>query len=142
MKNNIRDYVNIIKLNKENNPNDFEKKGKGYFYTKEGAKTFMYHNGEPMRCLLYIEYEPMKPRGNHIHKKKTENHCVVKGKIKVKCFLPESPTDILEIVLEEGDIISLKPGCVHSFCAENQAVSLEFSAQPFELDDYKYYKIE
>lgn len=135
MLNSVKDYVKIEKLGTEKNPKGLEQDGKGYRIYKKDALTVLYHNGEPMRFLGYIEFVPEETRGDHYHKEKYENMCVVSGEIKAKYLLPENPDDVLEVVLLPGDIVRIIPGCAHSYLSDTGAVALEFSPQKFETSD-------
>jgi quercetin dioxygenase-like cupin family protein len=136
----VRDFVNVRALGRDNDPTLLEQGG-GYIFEKEGALTMLYHNGEPMSFLAYIQFLPEKARGNHYHPRKHENVLVVSGLIRAKYLLPQHPEDVLELTLKPGDIVSVEPGCVHSYVAVTGGVGLEFSRERFELRDTVRYEV-
>lgn len=127
---NVRDYVSVSKLNKEKNIKALEQ-GVGCIFKKEGALSAYYYNGEPMKYLAYIEFLPDTPRGGHVHQTKVENMCIIKGTLKARYWLLSVPDDILELSLEQGDVVNIKPGCAHIYNSDTGAVALEFSPQNF-----------
>lgn len=136
---NVRDYITISKLSKEKQPELFEKEGKGYFYTHHGAQACVIHNGEPMSYLSYVEFAPLRSRGNHYHCKKHENICIIFGIMKARFVLPDETNDVYEITLEQGDIVHINPGCAHSFLSEQGAAAVEYSPEKYEkVDTIKY----
>ena len=67
MDNDIRNYIKVDKLSKEKQPEIFEKEGRGYFYTHNGASACVFH----IKCgcahsyisevkASIIEYSPEK----------------------------------------------------------------------------------
>lgn len=138
----VRNYLTVSRLSKEKQPELFEKEGKGYFYTHHGAQACVYHNGDSMRCLGYIEFAPLRSRGNHYHCKKHENICIVSGTMKARFVLPDKADEIYEIILKQGDIVHIAPGCAHSFLSELGAVALEYSPEKFEKADTIRYSFE
>ena len=142
MDNDIRNYIKVDKLSKEKQPEIFEKEGRGYFYTHNGASACVFHNGEPMRYLGYVEFVPYRSRGNHFHNIKNENICVISGKIKAKFAIPENPEDIYEIELEEGDIVHIKKGCAHSYISEVKASIIEYSPEKYQKSDTVKYSFK
>lgn len=131
----VQDYVHITKLSKEKQSEIFEKKGKGYFYEHHGASTCVFHNGEPMCYIGYVEFAPLRSRGNHYHLKKHENICIISGKMIGRFLLPNQPENAFELELHTGDIIHIAPGCAHSFFSVNGAVAVEYSPEQYERSD-------
>ena len=43
------------------------------------------------------------------------------------------------VILEEGDVVSIKPGIFHSFLAEKETLAIEVSPQNHKKSDTKYY---
>lgn len=135
MSQNVKKYISISKLSKEKQPELFEKEGKGYFYIHHEAQTCVCHNGEPMCYLGYVEFAPLRSRGNHYHCKKHENICIITGTVKARFVLPNKLDEVYEIILEKGDIVHIIPGCAHSFLSEHGAVALEYSPEKYEKTD-------
>ena len=135
MSNSVNNYISLKRLGTEKRPQEYQDLGKGYIVKKGNALTALYHNGDPVRCLAYIEFEPGKTRGDHYHNKKIENMCVVKGSIKAKYMLPDNTKEVMEINLTAGDIVRILPGCAHSYMSDEGAIALEYSPQKFEISD-------
>lgn len=131
----VDQYVTRWALGTEKTPEDLEASGRGYRFEKNGARTFLYHNGAEMRFLGYIEFVPGKTRGDHYHVRKVEHMCVIKGTIRAKFFPCDSPENVIETILAAGDVVKIIPGCVHSYLSDEGAVAVEFSPQRFELAD-------
>jgi len=127
-------FVHVRALGRDNDPATLEQ-GRGYIYEKEGALTIPYHNGEPMSFLAYIQFLPDKPRGDHYHPRKHENLLIISGVVRARYLLPGRPDDVLDLTLNPGEIVSVQPGCVHSYLASSGAVGLEFSKERFEMSD-------
>lgn len=130
----INKLVSVTKLKKENDIGTAFNKGNIFQYEKRGCINYVFHNGEPMRYLTYLEFAPNKDRGNHYHNEKEENLLVLKGNIKAKYWLLNN-SDVLELMLEPGDIVNVKPGVVHVYVAENGASAIEYSPQILDYND-------
>ena len=134
---NVKGYITIKSLNKSKNLLDLEL-GQGCIFEQDNILSAFYHNGEPMQYLAYIEFSSNKERGNHYHKYKEENICIIKGKVKAKYWLPETPQEIYEVELKAGEIVNIKPGCAHSYLAQDFAVAVEFSPNKYIQGDTFY----
>ena len=130
----INKLVSVTKLKKENDIGAALNKGNIFQYEKRGCINYVFHNGEPMRYLTYLEFAPNKDRGNHYHNEKEENLLVLKGNIKAKYWLLDN-SDVLELILEPGDIVNVKPGVVHVYISENGASAIEYSPQILDYND-------
>jgi dTDP-4-dehydrorhamnose 3,5-epimerase-like enzyme len=137
----VKDHVSFHQLGATRDQAALER-GRGYVSEKQGAKAVFVHNGEPMRFLAYLEFTSGMTRGNHFHERKLEHLAVVSGLVRAKFVLPEAPDDILEATLETGDVVTIAPGCVHSYYAADPAVAVEFSPNGFEAKDTLTYLIE
>lgn len=126
----IHEYISIKKLNKEKDTKALEQ-GHGCIFSKNGALSAYYYNGSPMCYLAYITFLPHTPRGGHLHKTKEENMFIVSGSLKARYWLLSKPEEVLEVLLEQGEIVNIKPGCAHLYYSETGAVALEFSPQKF-----------
>ncbi len=131
----VAEYISITKLSQVKQADLFEKEGKGYFYTHQGAQACVFHNGESMCYIGYVEFAPMRSRGNHYHSQKHENICIINGSMLAKFILPERPNDVYEVRLEQGDIVHIEPGCAHSFLSEKGAIAVEYSPEKFKRKD-------
>ncbi|MDE5539110.1 MAG: cupin domain-containing protein [Bacilli bacterium] len=87
-----------------------------------------------MRYLAYLEFSPNKVRGNHYHNTKEENLLVIKGIIKAKYWLLDN-NETLELMLEPGDVVNVKPGVAHAYVSDGEASAIEFSPQILDYND-------
>lgn len=131
----ISDLVTVIKLKEEDDIKSAFQNGKLFKYEKRGNINYVFHNGDGMRYLTYLEFTPKKDRGNHYHNKKEESMIVLKGKLKAKYYLVDNPSENLELMLEEGDIVNIKPRVAHVYLSEDGASAIEFSPQILDYDD-------
>lgn len=63
----------------------------------------------------------------HRHRRKHETFFVVKGRVRMTC-------EGMSREMDEGDVLAVPPGAVHSFCGLGPAILLELS-MPCEVDD-------
>jgi len=132
--NDVSKFVSIRKL--ENNKDiELIKNGKGFYIQKDNCKTMIFNNKNLMSFLAYIEFPNNKIKGNHYHNNKEENMLIVNGELRAKYFLPTSSEDVLELILFPGDIVTIKPGCVHCYETDNGAAAIEFSPNDFDEND-------
>jgi len=90
---------------------------------------------ETIRHVAYIEFKPDgKPRGNHYHA--TMNHAVyvIQGKLRVT-LLDLDDMSRTEVNLVSGDIIRIKPNCVHVFVAQEYSQALELNDTAYDPAD-------
>lgn len=130
----VKEYVSVRSLGTAKDPEGFEK-GNGYISERGGARVIWYHNGEPMASLVCLEFVPGLVRGDHYHVRRVENMVIVSGTVACKFALPDAPDDVLKLTLNPGDILSVAPGCAHSYRADADALGLEFSPNSFEVAD-------
>lgn len=130
----VKDYVSLSSLRTVKDPEGLEK-GYGYISERGGARAIFCHNGEPMAFLAYLEFVPGLVRADHYHLRKLEHMVVVRGTVAGRFVLREAPDDVLELTLNLGDVISVAPGCVHSYRADADALALEYSPNAFEAAD-------
>lgn len=131
----ISDFVNVIKLNKEDDIQSAFENGKLFKYEKRGNINYVFHNGDGMRYLTYLEFTPNNDRGNHYHNQKEESMIVLKGKLNAKYYLVDNPYETLELTLEEGDIVNIKPRVAHVYLSADGASAIEFSPQKLDYND-------
>jgi quercetin dioxygenase-like cupin family protein len=125
------DHVSFSRLGEGYRPDELAN-GLGF---RIGPDTVFCHNGDPVRFIAYLEFAAGKPRGNHFHKEKTEYLCVLKGSLRASFSLFDRPDDVVHRVLGPGDLVTVLPGCVHTYVADEHAAALEYSPQPFDPDD-------
>jgi quercetin dioxygenase-like cupin family protein len=130
----VRKYVSVRTLGTTKDEAALSR-GIGYMSERQGAKAVFYHNGEGMRLLVYLEFVPGLIRADHFHREKTEHLAVLSGTIEAKFALPEEPGRVLTHILQPGDVLTVAPGCVHSYRAAGHATAAEFSPDEFNADD-------
>ncbi len=136
MKNkNLKDLVSIRKLEFVEDKTNAFKDGFLFKYKKENGINYVFNNGEPMKYLTYLEFPPNIERGKHFHQSKEENLLVLKGNLKVTCWKVGEEDNKLEINLMEGEILNIKPMCVHVYCSTNGASAIEFSTKKLNYKD-------
>jgi len=135
---NVKEYVSIRKLGSTKDMKALDA-GIGCRFEDANGLNAFYHNGEPMQYLGYIEFAPNKSRGDHYHKIEAENLCLIKGNLRAAYYLPDSPDEKLTIDLSPGDVVTVRPGCVHSYVSKKVAVALVYAPEKFNSADV--YKI-
>jgi len=130
----IKDYFGIEKLT-ETKDLQVLADGKGIFWNDQNATNVFCHNGDAMHFFGLMWFTPNISRANHFHKKFTEIICVVKGEVRVKMVLVENKNEVAEVILKQGEKLSIKPNCAHSFISTDEAIVLEFSPQNLEISD-------
>ena len=131
----LRDLISIKKLELVEDKASAFQRGLLFKYEKANCLNYVFNNGKPMRYLTYLEFPPNTPRGRHFHKNKEENLLVLKGNIKVTCWKVGDEENVLEIELNEGEIINIKPMCVHVYYSINGASAIEFSSKKLNYND-------
>lgn len=137
----LNELVSVTKLKKEEDIGSALNKGEIFQYEKKNCINYVFHNGEPIRYLTYLEFAPGKERGNHYHNKKEENLLVLKGTLKAKYWMIDNSKDMLELTLEPGNIVNVKPGVAHVYIAKDGASAIEFSPQVLNYNDQIKIKI-
>lgn len=104
-------------------------------YKKENCINYVFNNGKAMRYLTYLEFPPNIERGKHFHQYKEENLLVLKGNLRVTCWKVGDEENKLKLDLSEGEIITIKPMCVHSYYSTKGASAIEFSSKKLNYKD-------
>ena len=73
-------------------------------------------------------------RGNHYHLHKNEIVYIIKGKVKIYYWLPEKE-EIENILVESGDLITIKPGLGHAYQAIDNTLAFEMGSHPYNPAD-------
>ncbi len=137
----LNELVSVTKLKKEEDIGSSLNKGEIFQYEKKNCINYVFHNGEPIRYLTYLEFASGKERGNHYHNKKEENLLVLKGTLKAKYWMIDNSKDMLQLTLEPGNIVNVKPGVAHVYIAKDGASAIEFSPQVLNYNDQIKIKI-
>ncbi|MEU1626507.1 cupin domain-containing protein [Streptomyces sp. NPDC020096] len=138
----VKDYVSVTRISTDRDPEALETEGRGYLAWKNGALAALFHNGEPMVFMAYLEFSGGVSRGNHYHLRQHQYMIVLSGELRCKFLLPDDPEDVLELTLTQGDVLSAKPGCVHSYRAPDSAVAIEYSPHPYQVSDLVNFPVE
>lgn len=131
----INELVTVTRLKKEEDVKSAMHRGEIFKYKKLNYINYLFHNGEPMRFLTYLEFAPNKERGNHYHKVKEENMLIINGTLKAKYWLIDNSDESIEFILEPGDIVNVKPGVVHVYISKDGASAIEYSPQMLNIED-------
>lgn len=131
----LDELVTLTKLKKREDIGDALSSGDIFQYEKPNSINYVFHNGEPIRFLTYLEFAPGKERGNHYHKEKEENLFVINGMLEAKFWLLDDSNEILELTLEPGDIVNVKPQVAHVYVSEEGASAIEFSPKKLNYED-------
>lgn len=113
-------------------------------HPKTWGKELWISNG-PLYCGKILFVNKDKFCSLHMHVRKTEDFFIMRGAIKFEYQKGqltgdriETQSQIQEILLKEGDVITVEPYTLHRFtglCEDNQI--LEVSTQHFEDDSYR-----
>jgi len=131
----VKDYLELTKLG---NVKDYQalEVGDGYMLSSENHPVGVIHTKEDAKIIALLVFAKDIPRGNHYHHDKIEYMTVLSGKLKCEFSLPDSPKDIYDIILEEGQQIRILPGCVHTYTAlESDVYALEYAPHKYKGSD-------
>lgn len=109
--------------------------GRGFLAERKGGLTGFVHNGDPIRFVGYVEFAPMKSRGDHYHRVMREKLVILHGVVRGRFYLPETPENMWEIEVSGGDVVEIRPPCAHSFISSTGASALEMSPDLFRIED-------
>ena len=100
-------------------------------------------NGEPVRFVAHLEFRAASraPRGNHWHRVRTEVCTVIRGRLRAR-YEDVDSGERMEVVLEPGDQVTVRPRCAHSYLALEDAAAIECSTHPFDPDDAVAFRFE
>lgn len=99
---------------------------------KDSGKYANFYTGAPdnleIKFIAILSFLKDGPRGNHYHKTKLEFMNILKGKVRCELYMPNKPEIMLEIILNAGEQIVIKPGCAHIFTAlGDDVLAMEFA---------------
>jgi len=81
--------------------------------------------------FLYID--PKQSLSRQYHEIKEETICVLKGTLRLEIG-NANDKEFATLYMKEGQYFHIKPGTIHRFCAEEEAIKLVEVSTP-ELDD-------
>lgn len=87
------------------------------------------------RFIAYVDF-PMdaKPRANHFHEEKLEHLYLARGRVRL--FIRQGgqkQSPITEVVVEEGDLVTISPGFAHAYITEVPGFGIEFSPTEYSI---------
>jgi dTDP-4-dehydrorhamnose 3,5-epimerase-like enzyme len=132
--NKISKKVKITKLNSINSLSTCPPPESGRLSGEKG-NVLLLNNGRKIKYLSILETNEGYLRGNHYHRKKVENVFVLAGRVRGEFWIEGCPEEKLVKVLEEGDLITVRPGCAHSLISIEKSIMVEFSPQAFDPTD-------
>ncbi len=97
----------------------------------------------PEETFNYVGVFEVNPaygtRGRHKHLKKLEYVYVITGSARLRVWL-EKKEEAVELELNQGDLVTVRPGVYHEYEALTRAWMVELSPVPFEKEDTIPYK--
>jgi quercetin dioxygenase-like cupin family protein len=96
-------------------------------------------NGPAARYIAHIEFKSGgRPRGNHVHRHKTEMLYILSGQLHA-IYVDERSGQRFEVELSAGDFVQVKPGCAHAYQAHVDSAALEMTGVVYDpADTYKF----
>ncbi len=93
-------------------------------------------DGKPFQHLGYFSLKKGKGyyRGGHYHRKKVEHFYVVSGRICVH-LVDLDTEEKSEVVIREGQRVTIYPNCAHRFEAEEEAQVIEYYNSIYDPED-------
>lgn len=87
------------------------------------------------RFIAYVDFPlDAKPRANHFHEEKLEHLYLARGRVRLfirKGGQKHSP--VTEVVIEEGDLVTISPGFAHAYITEVPGFGIEFSPTEYSV---------
>jgi quercetin dioxygenase-like cupin family protein len=107
------------------------------FDNEKGRSVFL-NSTKDIGSAAVLEFLPGAGiRGNHYHLRKSESMYVIHGKMKLFYWIPNEP-EIKEIIVERGDLITIKPRLAHAYVALEPTLAFEVGSLPFDPTDTVY----
>lgn len=93
-------------------------------------------NGEQCSFVAYIEFAPgaQRLRGNHYHVEKTETLYIITGALNATYYDLDTE-EKREETLHAGDLVTIRPRCVHVYVPLEYSQALELAANPYDAKD-------
>lgn len=100
-------------------------------------------NGRAVRFVAHLEFRAASgaSRGNHFHRARTEWFTVVRGRLLAR-YADVASGATLELTLEAGDQVEVKPGCAHTYRALEDAAAVEYSDRAFDPADAEPWRFD
>lgn len=131
---NLPDYVTITEL-PNNKDYHLAEEGLGFVVPGEYFLTSISPEA-PIQYVALLRYVMGEQRANHYHKLKLEHLIVLDGRLECEFFIPNSENEKIIIEVDAGKMITIKPGCGHTFTSLSEtACVLELSPQKLDLSD-------
>ena len=91
--------------------------------------------GDNINAVTFISFTEGAVRANHYHKKTTQWNYVLSGRIKLLSRMPGE--DIVETVMEKGDLIATVPNEEHALVGLDSSELLVFTKGPRGGKEYE-----
>lgn len=131
----IEDYIHVTNLGTKKDYPALES-GNGYVVSTTNNPTAGVHTLEPANFIALLEFANNVPRGNHYHHSKVEHMVVLRGNLNCKFESTDNKEDAIEIDLAPGQMVSIQPGCVHTYTAiGGDVLAMEYSPQRYQASD-------
>lgn len=116
--------------------------GGGRIVTPAGELAQVF-SGQDFRFLAYLEFKAnlSMPRGNHYHAVKTESLYVITGRLRA-VYRDIETGETLTRTLSAGDLVTIKPGCAHTYFPEEYSQAIEVADTAYDPADTIPYAIE
>lgn len=113
----------------------------GRLLTDSAGEMVRIIDGISIKYAAYIEFLPGgRPRGNHVHKIKTEYLYVLTGRLKAT-YIDTGSGEIQVREVVAGDLITVYPDCAHVYETIEHAQALEMTAEVYDPSDTHRYEI-
>lgn len=109
----------------------------------EKGRSLFLNSTESVNTVAFLEFVPdAEIRGNHYHLHKSETLYVIDGKMMLYYWFP-GETDIGEVLLEKGHLVTIKPKLAHAYKAIEKTLAFEMGTHPYDPADTIYdYRIQ
>jgi len=135
MSKSINDYIEVSQLESKKDYEALEI-GEGFIVSSTEFPTGVIHTKAEANIIALLIFAHDVPRGDHYHHSKVEYMVVLRGKLKCSFFLPESPKETEDMILEAGQQVCILPGCAHTYTAiDGDVYALEYAPQKFKMAD-------
>ena len=103
---------------------------------QERGELALIEDGKLFKHLGYFSLRKGKGyyRGGHFHRNKVEHFYVISGRIRVRLVDLETGSGS-EVIVKEGQRVTIYPNCAHRFEAEEEAQVIEYYDSVYDPDD-------
>lgn len=103
---------------------------------QERGELALIEDGMSFQHLGYFSLKKGKGyyRGGHFHRHKVEHFYIISGRIRVQ-FVDLDTGKRSEVILSEGQRVTIYPNCAHRFEAEEEAQVIEYYDSIYDPED-------